>query len=139
MKGTVLVVVVGLLFACVPGVQADEGIIDRVEEACEAEITAYCSQVTRGEGRLLACFYAHGDKLSGRCEYALYEGVAELDQFVTALTHVATQCDDDLTKFCADVEIGEGRVGACLLEHKSEVSEACAQAMVDTEMEVVDE
>ena len=63
---------------------------------CQPEIDAYCSQVTLGEGRLLACFYAHEDKLSGRCQYALYEGAARLEQFAAAVTHLAVECMDDL-------------------------------------------
>jgi hypothetical protein len=43
------------------GAWAQESIVDKVTTACEPEIKAYCSQVTLGEGRLLACFYAHED------------------------------------------------------------------------------
>ena len=133
----VVVGVVVLLNVAVAGAQ--EGIIDSVMTACEPEIEAYCSQVTMGEGRLLACFYAHEDKLSGRCQYALYQAVADIEDFAAAIVHVATQCEDDLMKFCAEVEVGEGRVGSCLLEHKAEVTEACAQAMDDVGLEVVEE
>ena len=118
------------------GMAEEEGIIDRVEKACQPEIEKYCSQVTPGEGRMLACFYAHGDKLSSRCDYALYQGAVELEQFIEAMVHVATECNDDLMKFCADVEMGEGRVATCLLDHKSEVTEACARAIEDTKLEV---
>jgi len=139
MKRNVLVaVVVGLLLS-VTGAWAQEEIIDNVMASCEAEITAYCSQVTLGEGRLLACFYAHEDKLSGRCQYALYEGAAQLEQFANAVTHVATECFDDLEKFCAQVELGEGRVGTCLLEHKAEVTGTCRQAMDDVGLEFAEE
>ena len=139
MKKNVLIVVVAILMLSVTGAFAQESIIDSVMEACEPEITAYCSQVTLGEGRLLACFYAHEDKLSGRCQYALYQAVADLEDFAAAITHIATQCEDDLMKFCAEVELGEGRVGTCLLEHKDEVTEACSQAMDDVGLEVVNE
>ena len=142
MKRTLFdVVVVGLMMS-VTGAWAEEGeqgIIDSVMTACQPEIEAYCSQVTLGEGRLLACFYAHEDKLSGRCEYALYEGAAQLEQFAAAVTHLAVECMDDLEKYCAQVEHGEGRVATCLLEHKAEVTEACRQAMDDVELEVVEE
>lgn len=116
---------------------AEEGdIVEAAVKACQEEIDSYCSQVTPGEGRLLACFYAHGDKISARCEYALYNAAAELDQFVTALTHVAKACHDDLLEHCAEVEMGEGRVASCLLEHKKDVTEACRQAIDDTGLEV---
>jgi len=134
-----LIVVVGIVLALsATGAWAQEDIIDNVMAACQPEIDAYCSQVTLGEGRLLACFYAHEDKISGRCQYALYEGAAQLEQFAAAITHVATECMDDLENFCAEVELGEGRVGTCLLEHKAEVSAACSQAIDDVGLEVVE-
>ncbi len=139
MKRIVLVVIgVGLLLN-VSGAWAQDEIIDNVMTACEPEISAYCSQVTLGEGRLLACFYAHEDKLSGRCQWALYEGAAQLEQFAAAITHLAIECHDDLLEFCAEVELGEGRVGTCLLEHKADVTDACRQAIDDVGLEIVEE
>lgn len=119
--------------------EGGEGIIDNVMTACQPEIDAYCSQVTPGEGRLLACFYAHEDKLSGRCQYALYEGAAQLEQFAAAVTHLAVECIDDLETYCAEVELGEGRVATCLLEHKAEVSQACRQAIDDVGLEMAED
>jgi hypothetical protein len=139
MKRNVLVAILGLFLLGGTGSWAQDDIIENMVEACEAEITAYCSQVTPGEGRLLACFYAHGDKISPRCEYALYEGAAALEQFAAALTHLATQCHDDLVTHCAEVELGEGRVATCLLDHKAEVTNACRQAIDDVGLEVVEE
>lgn len=131
MKRNVLMVVGAVLLLSVSGAWAQDEIIDSVMESCKPEIESYCSQVTPGEGRLLACFYAHEDKISGRCQYALYEAAAQLEEFAAAVTHLAVACRDDLENFCAEVEIGEGRVGTCLLDHKAEVSEACSQAMDD--------
>jgi len=139
MKRNVFLVMCMVLLAGATGSWAQESIIDNVMAACEVEVDTYCSQVTPGEGRLLACFYAFEDKLSGRCQYAIYEGAAQLEQFATAVTHVATECMDDLEKFCAQVELGEGRVGTCLLEHKDEVSPACSQAMDDTGLELAED
>jgi hypothetical protein len=58
MKRNVLVVVVAVMLLSVTGAWAQDSIIDNVMKACETEINTYCSQVTLGEGRLLACFYA---------------------------------------------------------------------------------
>ena len=74
--------------------------IATVESGCAAEIENYCSQVTVGEGRLLACFYAHEDKLSGQCQYALYTASAELEHAVSALNYVAGQCQADIVELC---------------------------------------
>ena len=138
MKKNVLLVAGIVLALSATTAPAQDSIIDNVMTACQPEIDAYCSQVTLGEGRLLACFYAHEDKLSGRSQYAVYEGAAQLEQFAVAVTHVATECMDDLETYCAEVELGEGRVGTCLLEHKAEVSSGCAQAIDDVGLEIVE-
>jgi Cysteine rich repeat len=113
------------------GTVSAQGIVETVQEGCAAEITAYCSQVSPGEGRLLACFYAHEDKLSGQCQYALYSASAQLDQAVGALDYLATQCRDDILKFCAQVQVGEGRVLECIKSNQASVSAACNQAVAD--------
>jgi len=139
MRAKLLVAVVGVVLLAAAGAWAQDSIVDNVKKACETEITTYCSQVTPGEGRILACFFAHEDKLSGRCQYALYEAAAELDAFATAINHLATECKDDLLKYCAQVELGEGRVATCLLDHKAELAANCQQAITDVGLEKVQE
>ena len=135
MKRNVLVTVVAVVLLSVSGAWAQQEIVDEVMAACATEIETYCSQVTPGEGRLLACAYAHEDKLSGECSWAIYQGVAELEAFVDAVVEVATACEGDLMEFCADVELGEGQVATCLLEHKAEVTVGCSAAMDDAGLE----
>ena len=138
-KVAVLLTIMILAVLGASGVAAEEeDPIQNAIDACEPEIKAYCSQVTLGEGRLLACFYAHEDKLSGRCSWALYEGAVALEEIAAAISHVATQCMDDMVKHCAAVEMGEGRVASCLLEHKAEVTKGCKQAIDDVGLEMVD-
>ena len=139
MKRNVLVAVAVVLLLSVSGAWAQEEIIDNVMTACAPEIDAYCSQVTLGEGRLLACFYAHEDKLSGECSWAIYQGAAELEAFVDAVFEVATACEDDLMTLCAEVQLGEGQVATCLLEHTAEVTDDCRAAIADTGLEIVED
>ena len=56
----------------------------QVREGCSPELARHCAEVTPGEGRLLACLYAHGDKLSGQCEFALYDAAARLERAINA-------------------------------------------------------
>jgi hypothetical protein len=118
---------------------AQETAVEQALEICQPEIESFCSQVTPGEGRLLACFMAHEDKLSGQCGWALYAAMDELEAFMNAVAYVADSCWDDMVEHCGDVQMGEGRVATCLLDHKEDVSETCRQAMDDVELEVVDE
>jgi len=129
MKSLLLLTTSALLF--LSGPVAAQGIVETVETGCATEIESFCSQVSPGEGRMLACFYAHEDKLSGQCQYALYSASAQLDQAVSALNYVATQCEDDLMTYCANVQIGEGRVLECLKANADSVSPACTQAVND--------
>jgi hypothetical protein len=95
------------------------------------ELDTYCKDVTPGNNRLLACIYAHEDKLSGRCEYALYDAAAQLEHAVASLSYAAAECDDDLEKYCANVDVGGGRLLACLDKNEKKVSGRCKQALKD--------
>ena len=121
--------VVALLAA--PQAFAVEKVVETVAKGCEKEIKTYCSQVIPGEGRVLACLYAHEDKLSGQCEYALYDAAAQLERFVAALTYVANECDEDLEKFCSNIAPGEGRLLKCLKKNKKKIQARCKQALKD--------
>ena len=114
-----------------PIASAQQNIIETVATGCETELKSFCSGVTPGEGRILSCLYAYGDKLSGQCEYALYDAAAQLERFVQALTYVANECDADIDKFCASVQAGEGRILSCLDAHASNLQGRCTQALKD--------
>ena len=114
---------------CAP---ARHPLVESVAKGCEQEITNYCKEVTPGEGRVLACLYAHEDKLSGQCEYALYDAAIQLERALNALTYVANECRDDLMTYCADIKPGEGRLLECLDKNDAKVSKRCKQAMKDT-------
>jgi hypothetical protein len=114
-----------------PIASAQQNIIETVATGCESELKSFCSGVTPGEGRILSCLYAYGDKLSGQCEYALYDAAAQLERFVQALTYVANECDADIDKFCASVQAGEGRILSCLDAQGSKIQPRCTQALKD--------
>lgn len=119
------------LLGCSLPVWAAGGIVETVAKGCQTEIETYCKDVTPGEGRILACLYAHNDKLSGKCEYALYDAAAQLERAIAALTYVANECMDDLRKHCAGVRAGQGRLLACLEKNDKDVSQRCKDAVKD--------
>jgi hypothetical protein len=110
---------------------AQQDLVETVAKGCEAELEKYCSQVTPGQGRGLACLYAYGDKLSSKCEYALYDAAVQLERAVAALSYVANECDADLEKYCASIKPGEGRLLECIEKHDKEVSDRCKNAIKD--------
>ena len=130
-KGVVLLAVMGMFLVSISSAWAADNVVETVAKGCEKELTSYCKDVTPGEGRVLACLYAHSDKLTGQCEYALYDAAVQLERFVAALSYVANECDEDLEKFCANIEVGEGRVLKCLDENSSKISARCTQALKD--------
>ena len=117
---------------------AAEDLVDFVAEGCKAEIESYCKDVTPGEGRVLACLYAHEDKLSGRCEYTLYDAAAQLEHAIGALTYLANECKADLQQHCSQIQPGEGRLAICLKKNEQQVSTRCQQAMKDVNLEVTE-
>lgn len=102
--------------------------------ARNAELARFCAEVTPDEGRLFACLYAYGDKLSGQCEYALYDAVARLERTISTITYVVNECRTELETRCAQVEAGEGRMTQCLKDHVSELSPGCDQALTEAGM-----
>jgi len=114
---------------------AIESLVESVATGCEKELKSYCSKVTMGEGRILACLYAHNDKISGQCEYALYDAAAQLERFVAALSYVVNECEEDLAQYCGSVKAGEGRLAECLLvKNKDSISKRCKQAVKDVDL-----
>ena len=115
---------------------AVEDLVESVATGCEKELSTFCKDVTPGEGRILACLYAHADKVSSRCEYAVYDAAAQLERAVSALTYVANECDEDIDSICGKFEQGEGRILTCLKKNEGKVSKRCNQAMKDIDLQL---
>ena len=116
-----------LLFAVSAG--AEQSLVESVANGCRTELDTYCKDVTPGQGRVLACLYARNDKLSGKCEYALYDAAAQLERAVAALSYVVNECTDDLNQFCRNVAAGEGRLLECIEKNDPKISSRCKEAI----------
>jgi phytoene/squalene synthetase len=123
--------VLGAILLVVNPVRAQQTLLETVANGCKEELQKYCSNVTPGEGRLLACLYAYQDKLSGRCEYALYDAASKLERAVAALSYAVNECSSDLKQYCGSVAAGEGRLLQCLEKNDPKVSNRCKQALKD--------
>ena len=110
---------------------AADDLVQTVVNGCRQELETYCKDVTPGEGRILACLYSRSDKLSGRCEYALYDAAAQLERAVAALSYAINECRDDLEKFCSEVPAGQGRLLNCIEKNDKQVSGRCKEALKD--------
>jgi len=101
----------------------------KLQTACGDDVTKYCSTVTPGEGRLLFCMMAHEDKISTKCDYALYSATRNLDRAIDFVEQAADACWPDIEKHCANVPEGGGRIAQCLVNNKSAVSPDCRSVL----------
>jgi hypothetical protein len=124
--------VLALLLLVTGRAPAEESLVEGIKKACHKELTTFCKGVQPGEGRVLACLYAFQDRVSGKCAYAVYDAAAQLEQAATALKFAAAECKDDLLKYCGNVEVGHGRVKACLDKNEKSLSEKCKEALKQT-------
>jgi hypothetical protein len=130
MKAKELIVwVLGIVILTSMPALAGENLVQTVADGCKAELETYCKDVKPGEGRVLACLFAYQDKLSGKCEYALYDASVQLERAVAALAYVVNECADDLDKHCRSVEAGEGRLLECIEKNDKNVSARCKDAL----------
>jgi hypothetical protein len=130
-RALVWMAVTGMVLVFSGIVSAQQTLVESVVKGCDKELKTYCKDVTPGDGRGLACLYAYSDKLSGQCEYALYDAAVQLERAVAALAYVANECSGDLEKYCANIQPGQGRLLQCIKKNSAKVSKRCTQALKD--------
>ena len=126
---TVLLAVAFTIWA--PTLSSAQTVVDDVRRACQTEIQAYCNNVTPGEGRVLACFYAHGGNLTPQCEYALFDAAARLERAIAAITYVANECENEIDTYCSKIQPGGGHIAECLVQNESNLGKSCNAALSD--------
>ncbi len=138
MKKKMMLVVLAALSLALPAWAANDpvtekmqGALDTFTEGCQTELTTFCKDVTPGEGRILACLYAFEDKLSPRCEYALYDSMGQLSRTLSNMSYAVKECSDDLKAYCANIKPGEGHLLDCLNKNEDKVSSRCNTALKD--------
>src|SRR5215475_3343315 len=103
--------------------------VTKLERSCAEDIKKYCTTVTPGEGRVIYCMQAHEDKISPGCAYDLEDVELSLQASNDALKEAVNACRADIAAKCGNVQPGGGRIAACLLAEKSNVSKDCASAI----------
>ena len=123
--------VLSIVFLSAMPALAGQDLVQTVADGCKAELESYCKDVMPGDGRILACLYSHQDKLSGRCDYALFDAAVQLERAVAALAYVVNECGDDLDEHCSSVAVGEGRLLKCLEKNEKKVTARCKDALTE--------
>lgn len=123
-------VVIAVLIGLFSGTAvAERDLVETITRDCKGEIGRYCTSVSPGRSRMLACLYAYSDKLTASCSLALIDGAGELDRSIANLALVAKGCGRDLRAYCSTVKPGEGRMLNCLDINKNKVSPQCKEAL----------
>ena len=100
-----------------------------IQDACSPDVTKFCSQVTPGEGRLVLCMMAHEDKVSDKCDHALYSATRNIERAIDRIEQTAEACWPDIEKQCSETAPGGGRVAQCLVAKKASLSKECVAAI----------
>ncbi|EHQ04663.1 cysteine rich repeat-containing protein [Leptonema illini] len=90
----------------------------RVKNACAADIQKFCAGIEHGQGRVYQCLKQNEGSLEANCK-------AQLDRARARMQDGAMVCQDDILKFCADVQRGQGRIYQCLKANEADLTAAC--------------
>jgi hypothetical protein len=89
-------------------------------QACVADAKSLCSGISgTGIEPLRGCFRDHVKEVSGACLLSLAK-----------LLEVDPACDAHFSQQCANVQIGEGRLEACVRAAATNLSDSCKDAIV---------
>ena len=108
---------------------AAQDLVESITRDCKGEIARYCGTISPGRSRMLACLYAHNEKLTSDCGFAVMDGISELDRTIANLAVVVKGCRADLKAYCGKVRPGEHRLMDCLSGNKDKVSAGCKEAL----------
>ena len=91
---------------------------EKVEKPCKADVKKFCKDVKPGEGRIAKCLLDHKADVAPAC-------VAKIEKAEAVFADWKEKCGADVKKFCKDVKPGAGRILACLVGQKSNLSGDC--------------
>jgi len=92
--------------------------VKEVGAACGDDVAQFCPEVKTGGGRVLKCLAANNANLSQTCQKVIQQAEEKSAEFKKS-------CGEDVTKFCASVPKGQGRILKCLQPKVAELTPAC--------------
>jgi len=95
---------------------------------CLTDVQTFCKDVQPGDGQVHACLLKNKDKLSSDCARAEFGQQLVQSTDIRAHPKAMAACRESIKKLCPDVQMGSGRVWACLQDAKGspDMAEACA-------------
>jgi hypothetical protein len=101
--------------------------VEMIEGACATDVSKFCGNVTRGEGRLVGCMQAYDDQLSKRCQFALYRVSRNLGSVLGRVERIADACWTDVQDKCGDAD----KIGQCVMEKRASLTQPCQTVIND--------
>jgi Spy/CpxP family protein refolding chaperone len=92
------------------------------QQACAADINAYCKGVPQGGGAIAKCLRENQQKLSPGCKQGM-AGMASM------MKEVVGACEDDMHRFCAGAAPGTAK--ECLRANFRELSMGCKRELFE--------
>lgn len=104
---------------------------------CGKELATFCSNVTPGDNRLVACLVAYEDKITPRCRLTAYLASGNLGNHLRQLKAIGKICSSDIMQYCSKVPAGGGRVFDCLMKNKHTLTNDCSKALPKAERQMM--
>jgi len=113
-RAIMLIVPLAVVLCVAPGpVHAQRG-----SGPCRQDIEKLCPGIKPGGDAFRSCLEQHAAELSPACQDHLKQVKAKAAAWRQA-------CQDDVQKFCAQVDRGRGNLKKCLHQHRDELSQTC--------------
>jgi hypothetical protein len=99
---------------------------------CAEDIAKFCKNIKPGTNAMMDCLEKHESELSDACkEYEAKMGGSrvEMREAVREEKKFRQTCNDDIAKFCKDVNAGHGGLARCIKEHVNELSAPCRESV----------
>ncbi len=102
-----------------------------VGDGCSKEINMFCRDVPVGGNSIMNCLQDHENQLSDGCDAAIVTGYSTIDAALGDSNFFGAKCGPDIKFLCSDVTPGDGRTLACLVEHNTNITKRCYEALIE--------
>ena len=123
-----LCAIAGVIFL-MPNFGMAQGGSAGVANDCAPDLAKFCSRITPGEGRKVACLISYSDRISPRCRLTAYLAGKALAENMLRLERLAFRCSADIQSLCYNFGIGGGRIYDCLKKNKARLVSDCRQSL----------
>ena len=110
--------------------------LDSLAGRCHQDISKFCSKVNLGNGKVADCLEQNWSKVSKACKTANSTVATLIKKRTAARKSVLKVCELDRLRLCSGVQPGDANLMECFYKTRSNVSQACRQAIEDAGYDV---